>query len=59
MLTMTHHAHTRLQQRCIPLAVIENLLDFGREAHDQHDSRILNFDLPARTHEHHGCGKNM
>lgn len=28
MLTMTHHAQARLQQRCIPLATTHDLLNF-------------------------------
>ena len=59
MLTLTHHAHTRLQQRGIPRAVIENLLDFGWEAHDHHGSRILYFDRPFRTHLLQACSKDM
>ena len=48
MLTMTHHAQTRLQQRGIPLTVVENLLDFEHETHSHHGSRILYFDHRAR-----------
>jgi hypothetical protein len=48
MLTMTHHAQTRLQQRGIPHNVIENLLDFGHEAHSHNGSRIVYFDHRAR-----------
>jgi hypothetical protein len=48
MLTMTHHAQARLQQRGIPHDVIENLLDFGHEAHDHRGSRIVYFDHRAR-----------
>jgi hypothetical protein len=48
MLTMTHHAQARLQQRGIPHNVIENLLDFGHEAHSHNGSRIVYFDYRAR-----------
>jgi hypothetical protein len=48
MLTMTHHAQARLQQRGIPHNVIENLLDFGHEAHSHNGSRIVYFDHRAR-----------
>lgn len=50
MLTMTHHAQTRLQQRGIPQTVLENLLDFGNEVHDHRGSLILYFDRHARAH---------
>jgi hypothetical protein len=48
MLTMTHHAQARLQQRGIPHNVIENLLDFGHEARSHNGSRIVYFDHRAR-----------
>ena len=48
MLFMTHHAQSTLQQRGIPLAVVENLLDFGHEAHDHRGSQIVYFDHHAR-----------
>ncbi len=48
MLTMTHHAQARLQQRGIPHTVVENLLDFGHEAHDHNGSRIVYFDHHSR-----------
>ncbi|MBP6422256.1 MAG: hypothetical protein KA271_05125 [Propionivibrio sp.] len=48
MLTMTHHAQARLQQRGIPHNGIENLLDFGHEAHSHNGSRIVYFDHRAR-----------
>jgi hypothetical protein len=48
MLTMTHHAQARLQQRGIPHAVVENLLDFGHETHSHHGSLIIYFDHRAR-----------
>lgn len=48
MLSMTHHAQARLQQRGIPSSVVESLLDFGQEAHDHHGSRIVYFDQRTR-----------
>jgi hypothetical protein len=48
MLSMTHHAQARLQQRGIPPDVVENLLDFGHEAHSHNGSRIVYFDHRAR-----------
>jgi len=49
MLSMTHHAQSRLQQRGIPHAIVENLLDFGHEAHDHRGSQIVYFDHYARA----------
>lgn len=49
MLSMTRHSQTRLQQRGIPLNVIENLLDFGHEAYDHRGSRVIYFDRRARS----------
>ena len=48
MLPVTHHAHSRLQQRGIPVSVIENLLEFGRQIHDHRGGTILFFDHKTR-----------
>lgn len=47
-LHFTKHAQARMQQRAIPPAVIEALLDFGQEEHDHHGGCILYFDKAAR-----------
>ena len=49
MLNLTKHAHARIQQRGIPIAVVENLLEFGREAHDHHGCRIMYFNRRDRA----------
>ena len=49
MLTITHHAQARLQQRGIPAYVVESLLDFGRQTHDHRGGTILFFDHRARS----------
>lgn len=59
MLTMTHHAQTRLQQRGIPQTVLENLLEFGNEVHDHRGSLILYFDRNARAHLRAACGNAL
>lgn len=56
MLTMTNHARARIQQRGIPEVVVENLLDFGREAYDHHGSRVVYFDRRAREELRRACG---
>ena len=59
MLALTLHAQTRLQQRGIPRAVLENLLDFGSEIHDHRGSLILYFDRNARARLRADCGKEV
>lgn len=49
MSLITHHAQARLQQRGIPAYVVENLLDFGRKAHDHRGGTIVFFDHRARN----------
>lgn len=57
MLTITTHARARIQQRGIPEVVVENLLDFGREAYDHHGSRVVYFDRRARAELKRVCGE--
>ena len=40
----THHARTRMQQRGIPAAAIEALLDYGRSAPAGRGCEVLFFD---------------
>lgn len=44
----TAHARVRMQQRGIPPGAVEDLLDFGRTAHDHHGCEIVFFDKIAR-----------
>ncbi len=39
-----------MQQRGIPPAALELLLDFGRETHDHRGCRIVRFDKRSRRH---------
>lgn len=48
MLPITHHAQARLQQRGIPAAVVERLLDFGCQTYDHRGGTIVFFDHRAR-----------
>ena len=48
MLSMTHHAQARLQQRAIPHPVLECLLDYGRKIHDHRGGELVFFDRNAR-----------
>lgn len=45
---LTAHARARMQQRGIPSAALEVLLDYGREAHDHRGGRIVRFDKRSR-----------
>lgn len=46
---LTEHARIRMQQRGIPRAALDILLDFGREAHNhRRGRRVLLFDKRAR-----------
>ena len=45
---LTTHARARLQQRGIPPAALEVLLEFGREWHDHRGCRIVRFDKRSR-----------
>ncbi len=46
---LTEHARIRMQQRGIPPAALEILLDFGREAHVHHRGRrVVLFDKRCR-----------
>lgn len=47
-LQITAHARARLQQRGIPLPVLDCLLSFGKKVHDHHGAEILFFDHQAR-----------
>jgi hypothetical protein len=47
-LQITDHARARLQQRGIPMPVLDCLLTFGKKVHDHHGAEILFFDRQAR-----------
>jgi exonuclease III len=46
---LTTHARVRMQQRGIPAAVLEDLLDYGRAMHDHRGATVLYFDRRARS----------
>ena len=48
-LQITNHARARLQQRGIPMPVLDCLLTFGKKVHDHHGAEILFFDHQARN----------
>jgi len=45
---LSRHARVRMQQRCIPSAVVEQLLDFGAVRHDHRGASIVYFDKRSR-----------
>jgi len=45
---LSRHARVRMQQRGIPRAVGEQLLDFGTVQHDHHGAVIVYFDKRSR-----------
>lgn len=47
-LRLTDHARTRLQQRGIPLPILDCLVNYGKKIHDHHGAEILYFDHHSR-----------
>ena len=45
---LTEHARARMQQRGIPPAALELLLEYGREAHDHRGCVVVRFDKRSR-----------
>jgi hypothetical protein len=45
---LTTRARVRMQQRGIPPAALDVLLDWGRQAHDRRGCRIVRFDKRSR-----------
>jgi hypothetical protein len=45
---LTSHARVRMQQRGIPPAAVDVLLEYGRESHDHRGCRIVLFDKRSR-----------
>lgn len=48
MMSLTHHAQIRLQQRGIPSFVIDRLLDVGCHQHDHRGGTVIYFDHRSR-----------
>ena len=57
--TLTTHARARMQQRGISPAVLDALLEFGREAHDHRGCLIVRFDKRSRRHAERGLGREL
>ena len=45
---LTRHARSRMQQRGIPPALLEHVLQYGREQHDRHGGVIVYLDRDAK-----------
>lgn len=48
LLQLTNHARARLQQRAIPMPVLDCLMSYGKKVHDHRGGEILFFDRQAR-----------
>jgi hypothetical protein len=46
---LTNHARVRMQQRGIPCAALDVLLEYGAESHDHRGCRIVRFDKRSRA----------
>lgn len=55
---LTPHARVRMQQRGIPNAALEALLEYGRESHDHRGCRIVSFDKRSRRRAARALGAN-
>ena len=54
---LTTHARVRMQQRGISPAVLDVLLEYGREAHDDRGCRIVRFDKRSRRRAARALGE--
>ena len=54
---LTTHARVRMQQRGISPAVLDVLLEYGREAHDHRGCRIVRFDKRSRRRAARALGE--
>ena len=48
-MTLSHHAQQRMQQRGIPLMVVDYLLAYGRVSHDNHGGCVIWLDKRSRS----------
>ena len=48
-MTLSHHAQQRMQQRGIPLKVVDYLLADGRVSHDHHGGCVIWLDKRSRS----------
>lgn len=48
-MTLSHHAQQRMQQRGIPLKVVDYLLAYGRVSHDHHGGCVIWLDKRSRS----------
>jgi len=59
ILNMTDHARARIQQRGIPAAVVESLLECGSEAYDHRGGLVVYFNRRARETLRRVAGKDL
>ena len=56
---LTSHARVRMQQRGISPAVLDVLLEYGREAHDHRGCLIVRFDKRSRRRAARALGREL
>ena len=56
---LTHHALQRMRQRGIREAVLQTVLDYGREHRDSHGGRVVWLDRQARRFLRGELGCNL
>jgi hypothetical protein len=56
---LTSHARARMQQRGISPAVLDVLLEYGREAHDHRGCLIVRFDKRSRRRAARALGREL
>ncbi len=58
-MNLTQHARSRLQQRGIPLNILEPLLTFGHEEHDHRGGAVVYFNHRAKERLRRTFGKDI
>ena len=58
-MTLSHHAQQRMQQRGIPLKVVDYLLAYGRVSHDHRGGRVIWLDKRSRARLGAGEGRQV
>ena len=56
---LTRHAQERLQQRCIPLFVVDLVIEFGKLEYDKHGGEKYYFDKRSKRRLHSYLGKAL
>ena len=57
-LRLSDHALARMQQRAIPIPILDCLLNYGEKVHDHRGGEILFFDHKAKSRLRRAYGEN-